>query len=180
MIAAGLVAKKAVELGLNVKPWVKTSLAPGSKVVSDYLNKSGLTIFLDQIGFNLVGYGCTTCIGNSGTLEPKIQQQIKDNILRGVYAYGFEKPSNIQYKSIPIINAGKDIIGQSQSGTGKTGAFTIGSLCRIDDSKKETQVLILVPTRELAEQVYKVVQEISSFTGITCLKVIGGTNVTMC
>ena len=81
MIAAGLVAKKAVEAGLNVKPWVKTSLAPGSKVVSDYLNKSGLTIFLDQIGFNLVGYGCTTCIGNSGPLDPKISQQIKDNNL---------------------------------------------------------------------------------------------------
>ena len=68
MIAAGLVAKKAVEMGLEVKPWVKTSLAPGSKVVSDYLDKAGLTIFLDKIGFNTVGYGCTTCIGNSGPL----------------------------------------------------------------------------------------------------------------
>ena len=106
--------------------------------------------------------------------------KINENILRGVYAYGFEKPSMIQGKSIPKIISGKDIIAQAQSGTGKTGAFTIGSLCRIDDSKKETQVLILVPTRELAEQVYKVVQEISSFTEITCLKVIGGTNVTMC
>ena len=106
--------------------------------------------------------------------------KINENILRGVYAYGFEKPSMIQGKSIPKIISGKDIIAQAQSGTGKTGAFTIGSLCRIDDSKKETQVLILVPTRELAEQVFKVVQEISSFTEITCLKVIGGTNVTMC
>ena len=106
--------------------------------------------------------------------------KINENILRGVYAYGFEKPSMIQGKSIPKIISGKDIIAQAQSGTGKTGAFTIGSLCRIDDSKKKTQVLILVPTRELAEQVYKVVQEISSFTEITCLKVIGGTNVTMC
>ena len=81
MIAAGLVAKKAVESGLNVKPWIKTSLAPGSKVVSDYLDKSGLTKFLDQLGFNLVGYGCTTCIGNSGPLDLKISQQIKDNNL---------------------------------------------------------------------------------------------------
>jgi len=81
MIAAGLVAKKAVEAGLNVKPWVKTSLAPGSKVVSDYLDKSGLTKFLDKIGFNLVGYGCTTCIGNSGPLNSKISKQIKDNNL---------------------------------------------------------------------------------------------------
>ena len=81
MIAAGLVAKKAVEAGLNAKPWIKTSLAPGSKVVSDYLNKSGLTKFLDHIGFNLVGYGCTTCIGNSGPLDLKISQQIKDKDL---------------------------------------------------------------------------------------------------
>jgi translation initiation factor 4A len=105
---------------------------------------------------------------------------INENILRGVYAYGFEKPSVIQGKSIPKIISGGDIIAQAQSGTGKTGAFTIGSMCRIDDSKKETQVLILVPTRELAEQVYKVVKELSSYTEITCMKVIGGTNVTMC
>ena len=81
MIAAGLVAKKAVDLGLTVKPWVKTSLAPGSKVVSDYLDKSGLTQYLDEIGFNLVGYGCTTCIGNSGPLSENISEAIiKDNI----------------------------------------------------------------------------------------------------
>ena len=69
MIAAGLVAKKAIDLGLEVKPWVKTSLAPGSKVVSDYLDKAGLTEYLDILGFNTVGYGCTTCIGNSGPLD---------------------------------------------------------------------------------------------------------------
>jgi aconitate hydratase len=77
MVAAGLVAKKAVELGLSVKPWVKTSLAPGSKVVSDYLDKADLTKYLDQIGFNLVGYGCTTCIGNSGPLEEWVSEEIK-------------------------------------------------------------------------------------------------------
>jgi len=77
MVAAGLVAKKAVELGLSVKPWVKTSLAPGSKVVSDYLNKANLTKYLDQIGFNLVGYGCTTCIGNSGPLEEWVSEEIR-------------------------------------------------------------------------------------------------------
>ncbi len=81
MIAAGLVAKKAVEFGLNVKPWVKTSLAPGSKVVSDYLDKSNLTEYLDQIGFNLVGYGCTTCIGNSGPLKEWVSNEIKKNNL---------------------------------------------------------------------------------------------------
>jgi len=81
MVAAGLVAKKAVELGLSVKPWVKTSLAPGSKVVSDYLDKANLTKYLDQIGFNLVGYGCTTCIGNSGPLDEWISDEIKSKNL---------------------------------------------------------------------------------------------------
>jgi aconitate hydratase len=81
MVAAGLVAKKAVELGLSVKPWVKTSLAPGSKVVSDYLDKANLTKYLDQIGFNLVGYGCTTCIGNSGPLEEWVSEEIKNKNL---------------------------------------------------------------------------------------------------
>jgi aconitate hydratase len=78
MIGAGLVAKKAVELGLTRKPWVKTSLAPGSKVVTEYLNKSGLTTYLDQLGFNLVGYGCTTCIGNSGPLPEEISAEIRE------------------------------------------------------------------------------------------------------
>jgi len=81
MIAAGLVAKKAVEFGLTVKPWVKTSLAPGSKVVSDYLEKSNLSTYLDAIGFNLVGYGCTTCIGNSGSLNEWISNQIREKKL---------------------------------------------------------------------------------------------------
>jgi len=81
LIGAGLLAKKAVELGLEVKPWVKTSLAPGSQVVTDYLEKAGLNIYLDKLGFNLVGYGCTTCIGNSGPLAPNIVDAIqKENI----------------------------------------------------------------------------------------------------
>jgi len=78
MIGAGLVAKKAVERGLTRKPWVKTSLAPGSKVVTDYLKKSGLDRYLDQLGFNLVGYGCTTCIGNSGPLPDDISAEINE------------------------------------------------------------------------------------------------------
>jgi aconitate hydratase len=78
MIGAGLVAKKAVERGLTRKPWVKTSLAPGSKVVTDYLQKAGLDVYLDQIGFNLVGYGCTTCIGNSGPLPDEISAEINE------------------------------------------------------------------------------------------------------
>jgi aconitate hydratase len=78
MIGAGLVAKKAVEKGLTRKSWVKTSLAPGSKVVTDYLKKSGLDAYLDQLGFNLVGYGCTTCIGNSGPLPEEISAEINE------------------------------------------------------------------------------------------------------
>ncbi len=83
LIGAGLLAKKAVEFGLEVKPWVKTSLAPGSQVVTDYLEKAGLNIFLDKLGFNLVGYGCTTCIGNSGPLDDNIVKAIQE---KNIYA----------------------------------------------------------------------------------------------
>jgi aconitate hydratase len=81
MIGAGLVAKKAFEKGLTRKPWVKTSLAPGSKVVTEYLNKAGLTTYLDALGFNLVGYGCTTCIGNSGPLPDEIAAEVRERSL---------------------------------------------------------------------------------------------------
>jgi len=81
MMAAGLLAKKAVERGLRRKPWVKTSLAPGSRVVTDYYEKAGLTTYLDQLGFNLVGYGCTTCIGNSGPLIPEVSEAVRANDL---------------------------------------------------------------------------------------------------
>ncbi|WP_273528041.1 aconitate hydratase AcnA [Pseudomonas sp.] len=81
LMAAGLLAKKAIERGLKRQPWVKSSLAPGSKVVTDYLERAGLTPYLDQLGFNLVGYGCTTCIGNSGPLPDAIGQAIADNDL---------------------------------------------------------------------------------------------------
>ena len=81
MIGAGLLAKKAVEKGLKVNPMVKTSLAPGSRVVTDYLKKAGLQPYLDQLGFQLVAYGCTTCIGNSGPLEAKIENPIKEHDL---------------------------------------------------------------------------------------------------
>ncbi|MFD7625943.1 aconitate hydratase AcnA [Streptomyces sp. NPDC059851] len=81
MVAAALVAKKAVEKGLARKPWVKTTLAPGSKVVTDYFDKAGLTPYLDKMGFNLVGYGCTTCIGNSGPLDEEISKAINEHDL---------------------------------------------------------------------------------------------------
>ena len=76
MVAAGLLAKKAVERGLSTPPWVKTSLAPGSRVVTEYLDEAGLTPYLDELGFNLVGYGCTTCIGNSGPLPPAVSNAV--------------------------------------------------------------------------------------------------------
>ena len=84
LIGAGLLAKKAVEKGLKVKPWVKTSLAPGSQVVTDYLEKAGLNKYLDQLGFHLVGYGCTTCIGNSGPLKENISEAIQKGNLYSV------------------------------------------------------------------------------------------------
>ena len=82
MVAAGILAKNAIERGLMSKPWVKTSLAPGSKVVTDYLEKAELMPYLEQLHFNLVGYGCTTCIGNSGPLDPAIDEGIsKGNLV---------------------------------------------------------------------------------------------------
>jgi aconitate hydratase len=78
MLGAGLLARNAVQRGLKVKPWVKTSLAPGSKVVTEYLDRAGLTEYLDELGFNLVGYGCTTCIGNSGPLPPEVSKVVND------------------------------------------------------------------------------------------------------
>jgi len=81
MVAAGLLARKAAAKGLKVKPWVKTSLAPGSQVVAEYLSKSGLQADLDQLGYNLVGFGCTTCIGNSGPLPPEISKAVNENDL---------------------------------------------------------------------------------------------------
>src|ERR1700756_5418724 len=130
MIAAGLLAKKAVEKGLTVKPWVKTSLAPGSKVVTDYLKEAGLDVYLDRLGFNLVGYGCTTCIGNSGPLaddvsaeidgrqlvvasvlsgnrnfEGRVQQQVRANYLASpplVVAYALAGTMNLDLTSEPL------------------------------------------------------------------------------
>src|SRR5439155_11264503 len=81
MIGAGLLAKKAVERGLSSQPWVKTSLAPGSKVVTEYLNKAGLMPYLEKLGFSLVGYGCTTCIGNSGPLPDEVAAAVAEGEL---------------------------------------------------------------------------------------------------
>tara|TARA_Y100001980_G_C14556352_1_gene347517 strand:- start:5373 stop:6509 length:1137 start_codon:yes stop_codon:yes gene_type:complete len=103
---------------------------------------------------------------------------IKDELLRGIYSHGFEKPSNIQNKAIPIINKGSDLIAQSQSGTGKTGAFSIGVLNNINVEEKEIQSIIISPTHELAEQTYEVMKNLSSYMkDINIKKVIGKTNI---
>ncbi len=89
MLGAGLVARNAVAKGLKTKPWVKTSLAPGSQVVTDYLKNAGLNTALDKLGFNLVGYGCTTCIGNSGPLPDPIADAIaKGDLVAGAVLSG--------------------------------------------------------------------------------------------
>src|SRR5579862_3060687 len=103
MLGAGLLAKKAVERGLHSKPWVKTSLAPGSKVVTDYLDAAGLSKYLNDLGFQLVGYGCTTCIGNSGPLEEYIGAAIKDNSLVAVSVLSGNR--NFEGRIHPLVRA---------------------------------------------------------------------------
>jgi aconitase (EC 4.2.1.3) len=116
LMAAGLVARKAVEKGLTTKPWVKTSLAPGSQVVTDYFKAAGLTTYLDQLGFDLVGYGCTTCIGNSGPLDEAIEKAIGSADL--TVAYVLSGPPNFEGR-VPLP-------GQDQlAGLAATG----GGLC---------------------------------------------------
>ena len=103
MVGAGLVAKKAVEKGLDVKPWVKTSMAPGSQVVTDYLTQSGLLPYLEQLRFNVVGYGCTTCIGNSGPLAESIHKAVEDNHL--VVAAVLSGNRNFEARIHPLVRA---------------------------------------------------------------------------
>src|SRR6202040_2083237 len=103
MLGAALLAKKAVEHGLSVKPWVKTSLAPGSKVVTDYLQAAGLTPYLEKLNFHLVGYGCTTCIGNSGPLPDAIGAAIKDNNMVAVAVLSGNR--NFEGRIHPLVRA---------------------------------------------------------------------------
>ena len=103
LIGAGLLAKKACDLGLITKPWVKTSLAPGSQVVTDYLAKAGLNVYLDKLGFNLVGYGCTTCIGNSGPLPENISAAVKRNNIYAVSVLSGNR--NFEGRISPLIKA---------------------------------------------------------------------------
>jgi translation initiation factor 4A len=102
---------------------------------------------------------------------------LPDNLLRGIYSYGFEKPSRIQEKAIVPIRERKDILAQAQSGTGKTGAFTIGSMSVIDPAINKPQVFVLVPTQELAKQIYNVAKNIGSFIPVNCYCATGGTPI---
>jgi superfamily II DNA/RNA helicase len=105
---------------------------------------------------------------------------LNDNLLRGIYSYGFENPSDIQCKALPIINAKRDLIAQAQSGTGKTGAFTIGSLNLLDVELKKTQVIVINPTYELVNQNYDVMKALSQYMNISIMKVVGKTSVEEC
>jgi len=114
---------------------------------------------------------------NNGSFE---DLSLKENLLRGIFSYGFEVPSAIQSKSIPFLQSGKDVIAQAQSGTGKTGAFVIGSLERVDPEVKGTQIIIISPTRELSKQTTDVVSELSKYMDISYMEVVGGTDVFQC
>ena len=105
---------------------------------------------------------------------------LSEELQRGIYGYGFEKPSPIQRRAVIPFKSGRDIIAQAQSGTGKTAAFTIGTLARIDVAMKAVQAILLSPTRELADQTYKVVHDISRFMEIKVVECIGGTSVEEC
>jgi translation initiation factor 4A len=105
---------------------------------------------------------------------------LKENLLRGVYSYGFENPSIIQHKSVPVMCKGVDLIAQAQSGTGKTGAFAIGCLNSLDESLKRTQVIIISPTHELVNQTYDVLENIGKYMNVTMMKVMGGTSMNEC
>ena len=105
------------------------------------------------------------------------EMKIPDDILRGVYGIGFERPSEIQKRGIVPIKEGRDLLAQAQSGTGKTGTFTIGSLCRIDLSQNKPQVIVIVPTRELAQQIEKVASSLGTYMGVKIYSATGGTPI---
>ena len=106
--------------------------------------------------------------------------ELNENLLRGIYSYGFENPSPIQGKAIPVMNTKKDLIAQAQSGTGKTGAFSIGLLNNIDPNVNSIQALVINPTHELANQNYNVITSLSNYMNINVLSVVGGTSVKKC
>ncbi|MEP6809863.1 MAG: aconitate hydratase AcnA, partial [Chthoniobacterales bacterium] len=186
MLAAGLLAKKAVERGLTIDPAVKTSLAPGSRVVSDYLAKTGLQEYLDQLGFNIVGYGCTTCIGNSGPLHPKIEQAINEydlvaaSVLSGNRNFEARVHQNIKANflmSPPLVVAfalagrvdldlSRDVLGQDKNGADVFLRDLWPTLAEIRDAMQSalTPEVFRTLYRDFADQNPKW-NEISSSTG---------------
>ncbi len=156
LIGAGLVAKKAIEKGLKVKPWVKTSLAPGSQVVTDYLKKSGLNTYLDQLGFNLVGYGCTTCIGNSGPLPENISNSIKTNDIYAVSVLSGNR--NFEGRISPLVKANylaspPLVVAYSLAGSMKVDLYkdTLGQ----DKNGKDVYLKDIWPTNKEIEEILK-------------------------
>ena len=113
----------------------------------------------------------------SQPIETFDSMDLPEALLRGIYTYGFERPSEIQKTAIPPIKEGRDIIAQAQSGTGKTGAFCIGAMCRIDPTLVKPQVLVIVPTRELSQQIVSVATGLGKYLGIKALSMTGGTNI---
>jgi aconitate hydratase len=173
LIAAGLVAKKAVELGLNSKPWVKTSLAPGSRVVTEYLEAAGLQTYLDQIGFQTVGYGCTTCIGNSGPLPDEVVAAIKEGDL--VAASVLSGNRNFEGRINPHIRANylaspPLVVAYALAGTvdldlvnDPIGTDTQGKAVYLKDlwpsSAEITQIMDQTITAEMFKNVYDGIEE---------------------
>ena len=123
----------------------------------------------------MVSLESSVVIDDLKTYESFDSMNLPEQLLRGIYSHGFEKPSAIQQKGIVPIKEGRDILAQAQSGTGKTGTFTVGSLCRVDPSLKRVQVLVLVPVRELAQQIETVVKAISHHMEISVYSATGGT-----
>lgn len=159
MIAAGLVARNAIRRGLNSKPWVKTSLAPGSKVVTEYLNKSDLQKSLNTLGFNLVGYGCTTCIGNSGPLNPNIESNIKDKDL--TVAAVLSGNRNFEGRIHPLVKANylaspPLVVVYALAGTVKID-LTKDPICKDKDGNDVYLKEIWPTSREIEDYVNKVV-----------------------
>ena len=113
-------------------------------------------------------------------LETFDNLNLKEELLRGIFSYGFENPSPIQKKAIPVMNSKKDLIAQAQSGTGKTGAFTIGVLNNIDVTSNTIQAIIINPTHELSNQNFNVMKELSNYMNINIQLVVGGTSVSKC
>ena len=156
LIGAGLLAKNAIDKGLDVKPWVKTSLAPGSQVVTDYLDKAGLSKYLDQLGFNLVGYGCTTCIGNSGPLPENISNAVRANNLYAVSVLSGNR--NFEGRISPLVKANylaspPLVVAYAIAGSMRTDLYKdpIGK----DSNGQDIYLKDIWPTNKEIEQVLK-------------------------